>query len=60
MALYIGGSEKLKIILNEAQYNFNVIPKIPTTDNNFVKLLSSDNYILKDINELYLTAKESE
>ena len=57
MALYLG-SDKVKINLNNAKYYLNLYTVIPIIDG--VKLLSIDNYILRDINGLYITAKESE
>lgn len=59
MALYIGSSEKQKVFLNEVKYKFNIYTK-GSIVNNVIRLLSSDNYILKDVNELYLIAKESD
>lgn len=58
MALYVGNSDKQKIILNGVVYNFNLYTTIPIT--NFIRLLSSDNYILKDSEGLYLTIEEEE
>lgn len=59
MALYLGDSNnKLKIYLNNVIYNFNFFSEAPIT--NGIRLLSSENYILKDSNGLYLTVKESE
>lgn len=58
MALYLGSSEKLKININGVAYILNLISKTPITSG--IKLLSSENYILKDSNGLYLTAKENE
>lgn len=58
MALYLGGSDKLKINLNSILYHLNLYSLAPIT--NGVMLLSSDDYMLKDSNGLYLTAKESE
>lgn len=57
MALYLGG-DKLKINLDGVVYRLNLISQIPIL--NGIKLLTSENYILKDSNGLYLTAKESE
>ena len=54
MALYLGGSEKLKLNLNYDTYRFNLFLNTPII--NGVKLLSQDGYILKDINGVYLTA----
>ena len=58
MALYLGSSEKLKINLDGLKYSLKLFSTIPIL--NGIKLLSSDDYILKDSNGLYLTAKESE
>jgi hypothetical protein len=57
MALYLGG-DAVDINLGGIIYTLNLFSTLPTT--NGVKLLSSDGYILKDINGLYLIAKESE
>lgn len=56
MALYLGSSEKLQIILNNIIYCLNLYSEMPITNN--IKLLSSDGYVLKDYNGLYLTFKE--
>ena len=58
MALYLGSSEKLKVVSDNVKYGFNLYSKTPIT--NGIRLLSSDNYILKDSRGLYLTVKESE
>lgn len=57
MALYIG-SDKVKVTLNNVSYYLNLFSTTPIT--NGVLLLSSEDYILKDSNGLYLTSKESE
>lgn len=57
MALYLG-SNKVKISLNGIDYLINILSPAPMI--NGIALLSSDGYVLKDSNELYLTAKESE
>ena len=57
MALYLG-SNKIKINLNGVTYCLNLFSE--TIILNGIKLLSSDNYILKDSNGFFLTAKESE
>lgn len=57
MALYLG-SEKVKINMDGFTYSLNLFTGTPIL--NGVMLLSSDGYILKDSNGLYLTAKESE
>lgn len=58
MALYLGSSGKQTIVLNGVTYCLNLYASTPIT--NGVRLLSSENYILKDSNGLYLTTKESE
>ena len=58
MALYLGSSEELKINLDGVVYHFNLFSTTPIT--NFIRLVSSDNYILQDLNGLYLTVKEEE
>lgn len=56
MALYLGSSEELNVILNGVIYHLNMYETTVIT--NGVKLLSSEGYILKDSNNIYLTAKE--
>jgi hypothetical protein len=56
MALYLGNSDKLKIVLNGSMCYLNLLSKMPII--NGVRLLSSEGYILKDSNGLYLTTKE--
>ena len=58
MALYLGSSEKLKVILDDVVYYLNLYADPPIT--NGVRQLSSEGYILKDSNGLYITVKESE
>lgn len=58
MALYLGSSDQQKVILDGVVYRFNLFTSAPIT--NFIRLLSSDNYTLKDTNGLYLTVKEDE
>lgn len=58
MALYLGSSDKLKININNVAYYLNLFSNIPIT--NGIRLLSSEGYMLKDSNGLYLTTKESE
>ncbi len=58
MALYLGGSEKLKINLGNEVYVINLYSALPTIDE--IILSSSDDCLLKDFNGLYLTPKESE
>lgn len=57
MALYLG-SNKVKINIDGATYCLNLFSETPIT--NSAMLLSSDSYILKDFNGLYLTAKGDE
>lgn len=57
MGLYLGNNQ-IKIHLNGDKCSLNLFSETPIT--NGVVLLSSDNYILKDINGLYVTAKEDE
>lgn len=58
MSLYLGNSEKLKVNLNNVIYRFMLFSKNPIT--NGIRLLSSDNYTLKDSNGLYLTIKDGD
>jgi hypothetical protein len=58
MALYLGGSEELKLILDGVVYRLNLFTSAPVSD--FIRLLSSDNYTLQDSNGLYLTVEEEE
>ena len=56
MGLYLGGGEKLKLNIGNTICNL-IIPTTITTLND-IMLLSSNNYILKDSNGVYLIAKE--
>lgn len=58
MALYLGRSEQQKVILNGVVYRFNLYSTTLIT--NGIRLLSSDDYILKSSDGYYLTANESE
>lgn len=58
MALHLGSSKNLKITNTGTKMKFNFYTVEPII--NGIRLLSSDNYILKDSNGLYLTVKESE
>lgn len=58
MALYLGSSDKRKIVLNGVAYRLNLFAETPIT--NFIRLLSSDNYTLKDTNGLYLTVETTD
>ena len=55
MAIYLGG-EKVKIILGNNIYIMNILSTSPTIEE--IRLLSSEGYILKDLNGLYLIAEE--
>jgi hypothetical protein len=57
MALYLG-SGKIKMNLNGVTYDLNLFSLTPIF--NGVRLLSSEGYILKDSDGLFLTSKESE
>lgn len=57
MALYLGNN-KIKINFNGTICCLHISEKAPTITG--IKLLTSDNYVLKDLNGLYLTAKEGE
>ena len=56
MALYLGSSEKQKIVLNGILHHLILLSEKPIT--NGIRLLSSDNFILKDSKGLYLTSKK--
>lgn len=58
MALYLGSSGKQKVNIDGVVYCLNLYSTTDISDS--IRLLSSDNYILKDFNGLYLTAKEDE
>lgn len=58
MAIYIGSSEKQKIILDGVVYRINFFTSTPIT--NSIRLLSSDNYTIQDSEGLYLTVGEDE
>ena len=57
MGFYVG-STRYKVILDSVLYCVNIYSSSPIT--NSAKLLSSDNYILKDVNGLYLTVSDIE
>ena len=57
MALY-SGNEKVSVILGNTKMNLQFYTSILVT--NGVMLKSSDNFILKDSNGLYITVKEDE
>lgn len=55
MATYMG-KDKVKIYLDDTLSKLNIYSTTPII--NGVVLLSSDEYILKDSNGLYITAKK--
>ena len=57
MALYIGSSRKQKINSSNGG-SFRLHIPSSSTITNEIRLLSSDNYILKDFDGLYLIIKE--
>ena len=56
MGLYLGSGEKLKLNIGNTVCNL-IIPATTSMLNDII-LLSSDNYILKDSNGVYLTIRE--
>ena len=58
MALYLGSGEKLKINLGNNTYCLNVFSALSVIED--IILSSSDNYILQDLNGLFLIPKEIE
>ena len=56
MALYIGKGQKVKIATEKGSCRVKYVYIKPNTDN--IKLISQDDYLLTDLNGLYLTAKE--
>lgn len=59
MALYLG-SDKVKLTLDNIIYHLNLFTSSSQPIFNGIILKSSDEYILKDSNGIYLTAKEAE
>jgi hypothetical protein len=57
MPLYLG-NEKVKINLNGIVYKLNLYSSKKIEE--IIRLLSSDRYILKDSNGLYLIPKDGE
>lgn len=55
MALYLG-NDRVKITINNIKYKIKLYSEVPIL--NGAMLLSSDNYILKDSDGLYLTVDE--
>lgn len=60
MGLYLGSSEKLKINLNSVIYKLNLYSESTGSVVEGIMLLSSEGYMLKDINGLYLTVESDE
>ena len=58
MALYLGSDKKFKITIDGKQYSLKFFSTTPIT--NGVRLLTSEDEILKDSNGLYITAKEGD
>lgn len=58
MGVYLGDSGKLRVIFENIFSRLNIYSEEPFT--NGILLRSSDGHYLKDMNGLYLTAKESE
>lgn len=58
MALHLGSGEKLQINLNNVACSLNLFSVASILKG--LLLLSSERYMLKDSNGLYLIAKESE
>lgn len=56
MAIYIGNSKQKLIVSNTTQV-MKVLRQEEIINKN---LMSSDNYVLKDKNDLYLTTKDGE
>lgn len=50
------GNNKVKVNLSGIKYNVNLFSSALVL--NGIKLLSSDSYVLKDSNGLYITARE--
>lgn len=58
MAVYLGNSEKLKVIFDGVAVNLNIFSEVPITNGKL--LLSSEGYVLMDRNGIYITTKEAE
>lgn len=55
MTIYLNG-ERVKLKLGNISYKLVIGPTESNSSDNFIR--SSDGYILRDINELYLIPKE--
>lgn len=60
MALYLGSSDKLKVNLNGFLLHLNFLTSSSQPVTNGIRLLSSEGYILKDSNGLYLTTQKED
>lgn len=58
MGIYLGQSDKLKLSVNNNICHVIIPSPMPITEG--IVLMSADNYILKDLNGIYLTVKEDE
>ena len=58
MGLYLGASESLKVFFENIAHKLDVYTEVPVL--NGTMLLSSDGFVLRDKNGVYLTAKEDE
>ena len=56
MALYLGESERLKIVINNVVYKLNLYSSGVITNHGM--LLSFDDFVLRDVNGLYLTVPD--
>ena len=52
MGLYVGNSEKLRVMINGISYVVRILTNIPQS-----ALLSKDRYVLKSSDGLYLIGK---
>ena len=57
MAIYVGG-QRYKLSLGRDICGLNICTSTPIT--NGVRLLSSDDFILRDMNNIYLTVKKED
>lgn len=55
MALYLG-KDKVQIIIDGIKYTLNLFSEIPIINGTIAS--TSDGYVLKDANGLYITLKE--
>ena len=57
MGVYLG-TNKVRVIMDGVLYDLHIAEVAPVITG--IKLLSSDGYVLKDLNGLYITTKEGE